>query len=317
LCLLYVALTRARHATYMMIAPSSSREYSFPSKVSGLLRWSLLQSSEKVAPGATVFDVGNPDWFGELSQTTDRADTAPPQRSAAKSIRLAEMPTGRDRGLASVEPSSLEGAEVVRINELLSLDRAERLERGTLLHRWFEEIVWLDDGPPEENRLRLLAGVHTAMGVSVDEELSRFQGFLRHPAIHDALCRRQYLTGKLPLSAEIINEITAASPRLEVQREWRFAAPGSDGELMSGVIDRLVLLYHPTDYSLLAADIIDYKTDDVSDRASVERRVDFYREQILAYRCAVSSLYRIPQSQISARLLFVNSGDVCPIADRG
>jgi ATP-dependent helicase/nuclease subunit A len=314
LCLLYVALTRAKHATYMMIAPST-RQYNLPSKVSGLLRWSLLGSADRVSASETLYDVGNPEWYVGLSDNESPEPDEPHvvASSVPSSIKLAEMPTGRNRGLSSVEPSSLEGAATIRINELLSLDRAERLERGTLLHRWFEEIVWLDDGPPDEQRLRLLAGVHNSLGLSIDEETDRFQNFLANPTVSDALCRKQYLNGQLPLDTVINNEIEAASPRLEVQREWGFASPGADGELVSGVIDRLVLMYDPTDYSLLAADIIDYKTDVVSDIKAVAQRVEFYHEQILAYRNAVSGLYRIPHERISARLLFVHSGDVCAI----
>ena len=324
LCLLYVALTRAKHATYMMIAPSGRREFTLPSKISGLLRWAFLQGTESVQPETTLFATGDPEWFVKLDSSPQPPTTSPTAEtsetaktptstqspSTPKSIRLAEMPQGRNRGLSSLEPSSLEGAETVRINELLSLDRAERLERGTLLHRWFEEIVWLDDGPPADDRLRLLAGVHNGLGVSVDEEIQRFEQYLAQPVVADTLYRSQYYSGKLPLESKFTSEIAGAVPRLEVQREWGFASPGADGEMVSGVIDRLVLMYHPTNFTLLGADIIDYKTDEVSDPGAVQQRVEFYREQIVAYRKAVSNLYRIPQERIAARLLFVNSGDV-------
>lgn len=318
LCMLYVALTRAKHATYMVIGPGNQNAKSLPASLSGLLRWALLESADPIQPESTLFEVGNPDWFSELRSDkkpkATSSDKPTTETKAPTKIVLAEMPTGRARGLSNVEPSSLEGTRTVRINELLSLDRAERLERGTLLHRWFEEITWLDDGPPAEQRVRSLAGIHSSPGISIDDELQTFERFLAQPAIASALSRRHYRIGQLPLGPTIISEISAASPRLDVKREWGFAVPGSDGELVNGVIDRLVLIYHPTDLSLLAADIIDYKTDTVNDSAAAQQRADFYREQMMAYRNAVASLYRIPHERISARLLFVNSGDVCEIS---
>ena len=226
------------------------------------------------------------------------------------------MPAGRKRGLTMVEPSELEGGSTVKINELLSLDRAERLERGTLMHRWFEEIEWLDEGPPDEARLRKLAGLHASVGVNVDEEISRFTRFLQEPGTVELLSRRPYSEKPLELSAETQSRIAGCETRLEVHREWGFTAPDEDGSLMTGIIDRLVLVYDAASYELLAADIIDYKTDEIDSAAAADARTGFYRDQVTAYRRAVEQLYRLSQEQISSRLLFVTAGRVCPVASQ-
>ena len=84
--------------------------------------------------------------------------------------------------------------------------------------------------------------------------------------------------------------------------------------MTTGVIDRLLLIYDAESHELLAADIIDYKTDEIADgQSAADARAGFYTDQMRAYRSAIQELYRIPHSRISARLLFVATGAVCAI----
>jgi ATP-dependent helicase/nuclease subunit A len=314
LCVLYVAITRARNACYMLIPPTLGTGDKLRSSLSGLLRKGLAQSGASADPDALLFETGDARWYEQI----DAPDSVAPdvgEISEQSSIQLAPMPAGRRRGLAMVEPSELEGGSTVRINELLSLDRAERLERGTLLHRWFEEIEWLDEGPPDEPRLRKLAGLHASVGVNVDDEVSRFEQFLQTPTTVSLLSRRsQFERCPLAVPEECRERISRTQTRLEVHREWGFTAPDREGTLMTGIIDRLVLVYDAVSFELLAADIIDYKTDEIDEgQAAAESRADFYRDQMLAYRRAIGELYRLSQNQISARLLFVTTGAVCTV----
>ncbi|HWC88707.1 MAG TPA: PD-(D/E)XK nuclease family protein, partial [Pirellulales bacterium] len=103
----------------------------------------------------------------------------------------------------------------------------------------------------------------------------------------------------------------AGRMRLEVERERPFAL--RQGEvLMSGAIDRLVLVYDAQ--KLVAAEILDFKTDKVSGAAEVSQKVDFYRPQIEAYRSAVMQLTGLERSRVSARLLFVEA-DCCHLVE--
>lgn len=311
LCVLYVAITRARHACYMLIPPSVRTGDKLRSSLNGLLRKGLAESGTQAEPDTLLFKTGDPRWYEQIEPPESVPSPPVPQHGT---VELADMPAGRTRGLAMVEPSELEGGSTVRINELLSLDRAERLERGTLMHRWFEEIEWLDEGPPDEARLRKLAGLHASIGVNVDEEISRFTRFLQEPGTVELLSRRPYSELPLEVSAGTQSRIAGCGTRLEVYREWGFTAPDEDGSLMTGIIDRLVLVYDAASYELLAADIIDYKTDEIDSAAAADARTGFYRDQVTAYRRAVEQLYRLTQDQISSRLLFVTAGRVCSVA---
>ncbi|MFK7769083.1 MAG: hypothetical protein AB8B55_17805 [Mariniblastus sp.] len=86
----------------------------------------------------------------------------------------------------------------------------------------------------------------------------------------------------------------------------RFAAM-LDGELLSGVIDRLVLVYQGS--KLVAADVIDFKSDRV-DGENLQERIEHYRPQLNGYRRAVSKFANLPLSKISTRLAFPSAGKV-------
>ena len=78
--------------------------------------------------------------------------------------------------------------------------------------------------------------------------------------------------------------------------------------LLTGSIDRLVSLYH--DQKLVAADIIDFKTDRIDGHQGMDAKVEYYRPQLEAYRRAVSRMLRLDRQRIAARLAFVGAGKV-------
>ena len=54
----------------------------------------------------------------------------------------------------------------------------------------------------------------------------------------------------------------------------------------------------------IAAEIIDYKTDDVADYAAAESRANYYADQLRAYRDAIGSMLQLEQVAIRTRLFF-------------
>jgi ATP-dependent exoDNAse (exonuclease V) beta subunit len=59
---------------------------------------------------------------------------------------------------------------------------------------------------------------------------------------------------------------------------------------------------------VVAADILDYKTDHVPTDADIASKVETYAPQIQAYRRAVAKLTGLPPAAIAARLLFTGPG---------
>jgi ATP-dependent helicase/nuclease subunit A len=70
-----------------------------------------------------------------------------------------------------------------------------------------------------------------------------------------------------------------------------------------------VTLFYRGD-KLLAADILDFKTDAVETAAQIAERASYYRPQLQAYRQAAAALTGLASDRISARLLFVEPGVV-------
>ena len=91
---------------------------------------------------------------------------------------------------------------------------------------------------------------------------------------------------------------------MEVERPF-VVRDGS--RMVSGRLDRIVWL-RAVD-GTLAAEVIDYKTDAISDTALPER-VEYYRPQIVSYMRAVATLGNLPSERVTAALVFTAVGQV-------
>ena len=78
--------------------------------------------------------------------------------------------------------------------------------------------------------------------------------------------------------------------------------------LTEGRIDRLVLLKQ--NGKIVAADILDFKTDRFApdDGNSLNKLCRYYEPQLLAYRRAIQEAYGLSQRDITASLLFLETG---------
>jgi ATP-dependent exoDNAse (exonuclease V) beta subunit len=340
LCVLYVAMTRAVHALEMVVAPARTQEKNMPGTAAGLLR-AALAAGAAAAEGEVLYEQGDPHWHHGVAQASSPcpADTGKmpaPLVAPLDDLRLAPAAEGRRRGLEVVSPSQLEGGARVKLAGLLRLDSSAALDRGTLVHACFEQVGWLDDGPPEESALRRAVSGLAPDGLDPADLIAQFQSALKRPAIADLLTLARYQspiafsgrrleanrTRHAPRDADPHAPREAdphaereeyasghAGLRLEVQREWPFLVR-EGGQILSGQIDRLVLWYDGD--RPWAADVIDFKTDRLAadNPAALADRVEHYRPQLEAYRRALARLYRLPADRVSARLVFVELGIV-------
>jgi ATP-dependent exoDNAse (exonuclease V) beta subunit len=190
--------------------------------------------------------------------------------------------------------------------------------RGGLIHAWFEHVGWIEDGTPDETALRQIAQELLTGGLpgelDVQREAERFARMLRDPNLAALLSRQRYQAmDRLDLPPQVRRDL-AAPPALEasVQAERGFAY--RDGErLMTGFIDRLVLLRR--EGKLVAAEIIDYKTDavDAAQPRQIAERTAFYAPQIAAYRSALARLTGLDEPRILTTLAFVEAGQVVTV----
>ena len=303
LCVMYVAMTRAVHALHMIVAPStSSRQKS----ASGLL-CATLAPDQGVAAEQVLYEDGDADWAQQLESV---AVPQPPATGGVGRVELAEMDSPRRRSLRRTAPSSLEGTNRVSGSQLFGNNSADALRRGTLFHEWCEQIQWLKPSDPDVAGLRSLAQKHHASSEEIEEGLAEWQAMLTHPEMVQLLSRSSYADPDfLELPDEITQQLAASDMRVQVETECPIAVRDGDC-LVSGTIDRLVLVYAGD--VLLAADIIDFKTDRVTaeDASGLAARVDYYRGQLESYRWAAGRIHGLPAQQIACRLAFLSAGVV-------
>lgn len=318
LCLLYVALTRAVHALHMIIAPSKPNAKTWPKTYAGVLR-SALAPATSAEPGAVLYERGDRDWSKHepLRRPFAGADDAPAKGAVSEGEPVIEtvsvlLKTGhpRRRGLLRQSPSGLQGTGAGHrpLAHLLRLEPSTGMDRGSLIHAWLEQVDWLDDGEPDDDVLRRVFRRFAASGLGWDKELAEFRRLLERPGVRQALRRQTYQApAGLGLAPELCRELQQHPIAVEACRERTFAIR-QDDVLLNGSIDRLVLLRHGD--RIVAADIVDYKTDSVPTPADIDAKVETYRPQIEAYRRAVAQFTGLDTARITARLLFTGPGTI-------
>ena len=143
--LLYVALTRAVHALFMLIEPTGSA--SIPATFAGVIRHALAPGKAASA-GACLFEHGDETWFQTL---TFPPPEALPHEPAIAGITMLSSPA-RTKGLPKTSPSSLEGGKLFVPSDLLYLDTSS-LRMGSIIHALFEQITWLEEQQPRDEIL--------------------------------------------------------------------------------------------------------------------------------------------------------------------
>jgi len=350
LCLLYVALTRAVHALEMIIAPSPENEKNPKTSLASVLR-AALAGPGPVEPETTLFELGTLDWPARLERMrADAMGHVPPDNGGPRSV-VAESQTGGPRsvvaeptapaptlsqeergpaplalrlappsdrprrGLDRRSPSQLEGGPRVDLALRMRTDRAA-LDRGTLLHGWFEQIEWLDDGEPDEATLRRVAERLGHAPAAIETHLAAFRTALAQPAVGAVLRRSAYegpdAKGPASVAGSTVAGGRVARPAWRVWRERTFAVRDEEA-ILGGSIDRLVVLFDGP--RAIGADVLDFKTDAIApdDPAALSARTEVYRPQLAAYRRAVAGMFALEPAQISARLVFVAPGVVVEV----
>jgi ATP-dependent exoDNAse (exonuclease V) beta subunit len=315
LCLLYVAMTRAMQALYLMLAPARPQEKTIPKTLAGMVRGALC-AGLTAPPETMLYEHGAPDWHqrrGQQPMQSPQATQADAEAHATFSLQLRPSSTRRGRGLERVRPSQA-AAPLVPGEDWLRPRPAQTLARGSLLHAWLEQIEWLDDGEPDVALLRRIAVRHSTGGLDIDAELQAFYRLLAVPQIRMVLSRRGYeQPAALGFSAACCAELQSPQVTLQVLRERPFAIRDGDA-IVHGIIDRLVL--YAQEERVIAADILDFKSEVVSvdDASAIDAAVTRYQPQLMLYQRAIGRQYALDLERIAMRLCFLQCGVIQPMA---
>jgi ATP-dependent helicase/nuclease subunit A len=317
LCVLYVAMTRAVHALHLLVRPLRERrngDSKLPKTFAGLLRAALCRD----ANGSTglIYQHGQANWYdmsrarGEFEVSGTDAEMDDLSAGPAK-IVLAPPLAQRRRGLDRQSPSRMKASEekVRQALEIVDPKRATAMIRGSVIHFWFEQVRWLEDGVPADELL--LAALAQVRGAEVVSESARrtwladFRQMLLQPETAAILSRATYLRS---CPAAWHSEETT----FDVRNEWPFARI-ADARIISGRMDRVV--FHVRNGRRVAADVLDYKTDVISDALGerLEDRVEHYRGQMEEYCRTLIDQTGLPADRVSSALLFVGKGIVARI----
>lgn len=310
LCVLYVAMTRARYSLQIVLGPRSIKEGDASSETvypGRLIAAALADNWPEITEAGTVFERSSGDW-GSVVSARDRAGTIrddEPERVAfvLRSAPAQERSTAR---LARVSPSSLEGGETRTLAEVLRpASDAGRL-RGTMLHGMFELVGWIEDGEPTPEELMARGHSLGADEIGAHTATDAVRRAMMAPEIRRALSRASIELG--------------SGETLELWRERRFAVRSvrSDGEpvLLNGQFDRVVVV-RDSEGRPARALLQDFKTDDVKGEEMLGGRVEHYTPQIEAYRTAIATMLGLARSRVGAMLLFTEIGRVVEIGGNG
>jgi len=287
LCVLYVAMTRARQALYMIT--------SFPGKTSAALMpaafiKSQLVGNPKPVEGRPVvigseeftclYETGDRDWFREVAMRELADERAGRPELPAD---FAGQPSMRRR-LVHVSPSEQTGGEQ-KADWLFAPEKGDSADLGVAVHDLFSKVSWVD---------------------VVDIE-ALVQGWQRASRFGDDLKQRAITQFRGALAFEEIRRVLSRPEGdIELWRERPFEVVVDD-RWISGVFDRVVIQRDATGRAVKAT-ILDFKTDDVGSDAELPVVAERYRPQMSLYQAALSRMLQLDPSNTRLQLLFTQPG---------
>ena len=289
LCLLYVAMTRAKHRLDVVLT-FRKKGAPFVKTLGAILRHALLTADSEPDENGVLWahEDNSKSWLEESPEEEEDAAEPRPAFALAATTKLRRMPRRA--------PSALESGDPVDAASLLgSASGAAR--HGVLVHRLFEEVHWLEDFQRSEEELRALFGGGDEDKAAQARALETFRSALERPAIRELLAKE--------------SQDLAKDQELEVscEREFRLILKDDAGLefLANGIIDRLVV--RSRGGQPISAAVIDYKSDAV-DEAGASDHAQGYARQMGVYRKAVSKMYGLEPSDVTLQLAFTSPGVV-------
>ncbi len=140
LSLLYVALTRARHAIHVILEPSAANERKLPARLGSLVRGAMVGDT-KVPANAVLFEAGAYDGPKDpgptvAAPTPDRPPRLQPVARAVDPVRTATELVRENRRITA--------------KQILAASQPTAARHGVHMHRVLEAVEWLGRGTEHE-----------------------------------------------------------------------------------------------------------------------------------------------------------------------
>jgi len=290
LCSLYVAMTRAKRGLYMISdldRVSKTSTVHFLKERLGTEAQATELFIESNYP--VLWSTGDQDWhesFKAAAQPTTNSQpaTAPAFDPAHPRLQLARPSTGKARLLAAAGYFDLD---------------MHASTFGTAVHDAFEQIEWLEAFEPKPQ-------ANDTTNLTLDLFEQPVEG--NAPSFpHLAMTEHCPAEVKIALNncfanPEIRGLFTTPETATVVWRERAFSYVEGD-QFTNGIFDRVVI-YKAEDGTISRAEIIDFKSDRIHPRNTLEQASQHHRPQLEAYRKALSRIVGIDESVIDLKLLF-------------
>jgi ATP-dependent helicase/nuclease subunit A len=284
LSVLYVAVTRAKSFLDVVARAADKPRAS----LSGIIleRWNHREAGHYLI-----------EEFSGISETRSTVEIMDRDKgvwNASHGLNLPNLQVAHPR-MAAVTPSGQEGSGIVKLDRLLHAGNIEALERGTAIHALLSRIEWIGKLPAQD------AWIRSVSDREANPEACRIAGRELYPRLLDP---KDKLAQAFDPSVWLDRWKNAEVNRLETWRERRFAVV-MENDLMNGTFDRVVLGYN-REAELVRADILDFKTDRLTDDREREERRLFYQPQMDAYARAFHRLTGLPADSIHTQLVWIN-----------
>jgi len=278
LCTLYVAMTRAKRAMYVIAdkVPKYARAANYPRMLEKTLGREGDDTQFGESPALAIFQSGDRHWCRDIETVdTEQRVTQVPQ-SSARSVVLPKS-AGPSRRFRRRTPSGSE-TYALSASQLFSRSGERARKYGTAVHELFEQIDWYTDATPE--LLREYAERHRLERRAVAEVLD---------TLH---------------TESVKSHLSQPEPDAQAWLEKRFEII-LGGDWLSGTFDRVVIRSDGT------AQILDFKTDtfpagNPTDHDLVAK-ADVYQPQLVLYRRVLARMINIDEGSISCALLFTKA----------
>ncbi|MBT5365778.1 MAG: UvrD-helicase domain-containing protein [Phycisphaerae bacterium] len=304
LCLLYVAMTRAKRALHLIL-PSRPTANQYYKKIDGLLL-QILGAEKDQEPHKKVWVANGSDetWVDDFKGSL-------PVETHSIAPFVINPPTEKlsfGRGIATASPSSLEGGGKTKVSERFAGGTNVAFDRGTIFHKWVEDIEWFDGNIPSVDALIDSAPVQEASRLD-DEVLKKIAS-----DCHSALQKNE-LQKLLTKENGNVCVYLEQDFMLRVEKGTSFAEViMQEPTDIRGSIDRLVV--HSDEHGkVIRAEVIDWKSD-VFENETIEQKIEHYAPQLATYRLAAAKLLNIHVEDVKAVLAFLIEEKIEDITDK-
>jgi ATP-dependent helicase/nuclease subunit A len=324
LCVLYVAMTRARCALYLITHPSGKNHRQ---DSSSLLHSTLLDktsAAKAASPETELFSLGAPQWhqaFNETALLGDSTNSAlesdlsgQPTQPETLRIQLPSEPSlAPTRSMRVISDHKRSGtlSESVSMASAFSISQAVNNAHGNLIRRFFEQGQWLDDfaGLSRADLQAIAYQVLTPeqlRHLNLDDAIEEFQSLLKLSSVRAALSPSRYqgaIWGEIPERVEVEN--------------FRIVNVVLRNQLTELAVDRLVVMF--SQGKPFAAEIIDIKADLIDPSMTLlwlDDRLDFYRPQLELCAQAIADQLQIPRQRVASYLLMLATDDLARVESK-